>query len=96
MKDNRLAENLDTLIHDVKECKYSLEMLLASIGPDVLHMDESKVDWPSIFNSLRIISTNLISISKSVRDKKEALLRTSVVLPIGFSEDVDPELQVIF
>ena len=69
-------------------------MLLASIGPDMLHTIETKSDWQSIFNSLRIVSTNLISISKSIRDKKEALLRTSVVLPIAFSEDVDPELQV--
>lgn len=60
------------------------------------HLDESKMvaDWPAIFNSLRIASTNFISISKSVRDKKEFVLKTSLVLPLQFSEDVDPELQV--
>jgi hypothetical protein len=89
------AESLDTLIHDVKECKYSLEMLLATIGGDMMHVPEMhKADWPTIFNNLRIVSTNLISISKSIRDKKEFLLKMSVVLPTKFSEDVDPELQV--
>jgi hypothetical protein len=70
-------------------------MLLSNLGGDMMHFDEMhKADWPTIFNNLRIVSTNLISISKSIRDKKEFLLRTSVVLPIKFSEDVDPELQV--
>ena len=69
-------------------------MLLANLGSDMMHLDENKADWPMIFNNLRIVSTNLISISKSIRDKKEVLLRTSVVLPVKFSEDVNQELQV--
>ena len=91
--EGRTVDHLETVIHDVKECKYSLEMLMNILGAEMMNLDENKADWQTIFNNLRIASTNLISISKSIKDKKEMLLKTSVVLPINFSEDVDLELQ---
>jgi hypothetical protein len=57
---------------------------------------ENKLDWPTTLNSLRMISANLISISKFIRDKREILLKTSVVVPKYFSEDIDQELKVYF
>lgn len=92
--DNKITDNLDVLIHDIKECKYSLEMLLMNLGNDEQIIAENKVDWPFVLNNLRIASTNLISISKFLKDKREVLLKTSILMPKFFSEDVDPELKV--
>ena len=51
-------------------------------------------DWPAILNSLRIVSTNLISISKLVRDKRDIMFKSLVLLPKLCSEDVDHHIQV--
>ncbi|CAF0857453.1 unnamed protein product [Brachionus calyciflorus] len=95
--ETKINDSLDVLIHDLKECKYSLEVLLMNLGNDEQRLAYNETDWLSILNSLRIASTNLISISNFFkylnRDKREASIRTSVVLPKAYSEEVDPELQ---
>ncbi|RNA32977.1 mediator of RNA polymerase II transcription subunit 8 [Brachionus plicatilis] len=95
--DQKVNDNLDSLIHDLKECKYSLEHLLVNLGNDEQRLAYNEVDWLSILNSLRIASTNLISISNFFkhlnREKRDFSLKTSVVLPKVYSEEVDPELQ---
>lgn len=95
--DPKINDNLDVLIHDLKECKYSLEILLSNLGNDEQLLAYNKVNWLSILSSLRIASTNLISISNFFkylnREKRDFSLKTSVVLPKAYSEEVDPELQ---
>lgn len=105
MKDSaKLSENLDSLIHDLRLCKQSMEMLLSNlVEPEAMNY-EKKVDWPTVLNSLRIISTNLISISNFLRDKSDRrddnkrelllALKTSIVVPKHYSEEVNPELRV--
>ena len=68
-------------------------MLLAKIENEQFLL-ENQTDWTTILNSLRIVSTNLISISKFIKDKKEMTLKTYILVPKQFSEDVDPELKV--
>ena len=69
-------------------------MLLVKIENEQFLL-ENQTDWTMILNSLRIVSTNLISISKFIKDKKEMTLKTYILVPKQFSEDVDPELKVI-
>ena len=69
-------------------------MLLVKIENEQFLL-ENQTDWTMILNSLRIVSTNLISISKFIKDKKEMTLKTYILVPKMFSEEVDPELKVI-
>ena len=69
-------------------------MLLVKIENEQFLL-ENQTDWTMILNSLRIVSTNLISISKFIKDKKEMNLKTYILVPKMFSEEVDPELKVI-
>lgn len=95
--DQKINDNLEILIHDLKKCKYSLELLLVNLGNDEQRLAYNEVDWLSILSSLRIASTNLISVSNFFkflnREKRDFSLKTSVVLPKAYSEEVDPELQ---
>ena len=79
--EGKITENLDILIHDVNECKNSLELLLSKIGSD--QSIENQLDWPLILNNLRIVSTNLISITKSIKDKKDSILIVLLVILIN-------------
>ena len=90
IKDNKILENLDTLIHDVHECKNSLELLLFKIGSD--QSIDNGLDWPLILNNLRIVSTNLISITKFIKDKKDA--KSSIIWPKKISEEIDLSIKV--
>jgi hypothetical protein len=85
--EGKIIENLDILIHDVNECRNSLELLLSKIGSE--QSIENQLDWPLILNNLRIVSTNLISITKSIKDKKDSILKSSILLPKHFSEEID-------
>ena len=86
-------ESLDTLIKDIQECKSSLEMLLMKIGYNEFALHANQTDWLTLLNSMRIVSTDLISISKFIKDKKELMLKACILVPKQFSEDVDPELK---
>ena len=52
------------------------------------------IDWPVILNSLRIVSTNLITITKFIKDRKDIMFKSIILLPKFFSEDVDLEIKV--
>lgn len=77
---------------------------MANLVEQEAAIGERKVDWPTILNSLKIISANLISISNSLRDKsdkrddhkRELLfgLKTSILFPKHYSEDVYADLKV--
>lgn len=69
-------------------------MLLGKIENEQFLL-ENQTDWTTILNSLRIVSTNLISISKFIKDKKDMTLKTYILVPKHFSEDVDAELKVL-
>ncbi len=64
------------------------------IGYSEMALHENQLDWLTLLNSMRIVSTDLISISKFIRDKKELMLKSCILVPKQFSEDVDPELKV--
>ena len=87
-------ENIDTLIHDLKECKNSLEQLLLRIGHAISQPSDPQLDWPHILINLRIVSTNLILITKYIKEKRDPLLKSSVIVPKYFSEDVDNSIKV--
>ena len=57
-------------------------------------LHENQTDWLTLLNSMRIVSTDLISISKFIRDKKELMLKSCILVPKQFSEDVDQDLKV--
>ena len=61
-------------------------MLLVKIENEQFLL-ENQTDWTMILNSLRIVSTNLISISKFIKDKKEMTLKTYILVPKMFSEE---------
>lgn len=91
--DSKNADSLDSLLHDIRGCKYSLENILMSLTEEDHMIAENRNDWITILNKLRIASTNLISISKFIKDKRDTMNKTSILVPKHFSEDVDPELQ---
>jgi len=64
------------------------------IGYSEMALNENQLDWLTLLNSMRIVSTDLVSISKFIRDKKELMLKSCILVPKQFSEDVDPELKV--
>jgi hypothetical protein len=70
-------------------------MLLMKIGYNESALHENQTDWLTILNSMRIVSTDLISISKFIKDKKEMMLKSCILVPKQFSEDIDIELKVI-
>ena len=82
------------MIRDIQACKSSLDMLLAKIENEQF-LFENQTDWTNILNNLKIVSTYLISISKFIKDKREMTLKTYILVPKQFSEEVDPELKVI-
>lgn len=83
---------MDTLIRDIQECKNSLETLLSKLNEMALY--ENQTDWLTILNSMRIVSTDLISISKFIKDKRELMLKSCILVPKQFSEDIDTDLKV--
>lgn len=92
-KEAKSVENIDKLIHDIQQCKSSLDMLLIKIENEQFLL-ENQTDWTTIMNSLKIVSSYFISICKFIRDKREMTLKTYILVPKHFSEDVDPELKV--
>ena len=54
-------------------------------------INENKLDWRTILNNLKIISTNLTSILKSIKEKKE--LRTQMIVPKVCSDNLDNSLK---
>ena len=65
------------------------------LGPNESQLVSNNLDWPTILNSFGIISSDLIAINKMIKEKNCKDLKNFVFVPRMFSEDVDPNLQVI-
>ena len=54
-------------------------------------INDNQLDWRTILNNLRIISTNLTSILKVIKEKKD--LRTQMIVPKVCFDSLDTHLQ---
>ena len=94
-KDDRKANtNLETIISNLTQCKMHLESLLDKFGANETNLLTNNLDWPTILSSFGIISSDMISVNKLLKEKSCKDLKNCVFVPQSFSEDVDPDLQV--
>ncbi len=90
----KIPSNIDRLKLDINECKRHLESLLEKLSQTEIQYLNNATDWPTLLNSFAILSSDLITISKVLKDKNAINLKNSVFVPKSFSEDVDQLLQV--
>lgn len=94
-KKQQQQNNLAPIIHDIAECKSHLEGLLEKLGPNEYSLASGTLDWPTVLGVLGILSSDMIKISKFMREKQAFNLKNTVFVPKAFSEDIDPQLQSI-
>lgn len=82
------------MINHIEQCKIHLEILLEKLGVNETQLLSNNLDWPAISASFSIISSDMIAINKSLKEKSCYSLKSCVFVPKVFSEDVDQNLQV--
>jgi len=69
-RDERKMGNLESIIHDLKDLKTDIENLLEKLGQNEYQLITNQLDWPTILNSMAILSSDMIKINKLLREKK--------------------------
>lgn len=88
-KEKKQLDNaLDALIQRVQDMKNSIAAFLAKLENEYQHMN-----WPSILDNFALLSGQLNSLGRLLKNDKIPPLRSHILLPLCLSPDRDPELE---
>lgn len=89
-EEKQLEHTLESLIQRVQDIKNSIANLLVK-----LENEYTILQWPSMLDNFALLSGQLNTLGKLLRNEKVPPLRNSILLPIALSGDRDPELEKV-
>nr|SVE93387.1 EOG090X0JK2 [Moina brachiata] len=87
-EERQLEAALEALLQRMNDLKASIHSLIVKI-----EIEHATLNWPSVLDSYAVISGQMNSLLKVMKNDKTPLLRNFVVLPLLLSPDPDEELR---
>ncbi|XP_056017981.1 mediator of RNA polymerase II transcription subunit 8-B-like [Ostrea edulis] len=89
-EEKQLEHTVESLIQRVQDIKNSIANFLLK-----LENEYNTLHWPTVLDNFALLSGQLNTLGKLLRNEKVPPLRNSILLPIALSGDRDPELEKI-
>nr|SVE92781.1 EOG090X0JK2 [Megafenestra aurita] len=87
-EEKQLEAALEALLQRINDLKTSIRTLLFR-----LENEYASLSWPSVLDSYAVISGQMNTLLKVMKNDKTPLLRNLIVLPLVLSPDADEELK---
>ncbi|KAK3584908.1 hypothetical protein CHS0354_021781 [Potamilus streckersoni] len=87
-EEKQLEQSLEGLIQRVQELKNAIQMFLFK-----LEHEYETLNWPSVLDNFALLSGQLNSLGRLLKNDKVPALRNHVFLPLVLSPDRDAELE---
>ncbi|KAG8555030.1 hypothetical protein GDO81_017555, partial [Engystomops pustulosus] len=88
-EEKQLETSLETLIAQVADLKNSLGGFIYKLENEYEHLT-----WPSVLDSFALLSGQLNTLNKVLKNEKTPLLKNQVIIPLVLSPDRDEEVTV--
>ncbi|XP_061191112.1 mediator of RNA polymerase II transcription subunit 8-A-like, partial [Saccostrea echinata] len=89
-EEKQLEQTVESLIQRVQDIKNSIANFLLK-----LENEYNTLQWPTMLDNFALLSGQLNTLGKLLRNEKVPPLRNSVLLPIALSGDRDQELEKV-
>ncbi|XP_064415503.1 mediator of RNA polymerase II transcription subunit 8 isoform X2 [Latimeria chalumnae] len=86
-EEKQLETSIDALITRVGDLKNALASFISK-----LENEYDRLTWPSVLDSFALLSGQLNTLNKLLKNEKTPLLRNQVIIPLLLSPDRDEEL----
>ncbi|XP_048394772.1 mediator of RNA polymerase II transcription subunit 8 isoform X1 [Stegostoma tigrinum] len=86
-EEKQLEASLDAIISRVADLKSSLAAFILK-----LENEFERMNWPSVLDNFALVSGQLNTLNKLLKNEKTPLLRNQVIIPLLLSPDRDDEL----
>ncbi|XP_069083905.1 mediator of RNA polymerase II transcription subunit 8 isoform X2 [Pleurodeles waltl] len=86
-EEKQLENSIDVLINQVGDLKKSLASFIYKLENEYEHLT-----WPSVLDSFALLSGQLSTLNKMLKNDKTPLLRNQVIIPLILSPDRDEEI----
>ncbi|KAM7439437.1 mediator of RNA polymerase II transcription subunit 8 [Porites harrisoni] len=87
MQDEKLLEvSLEAVSSRVQELKESIQAFLVKL-------EHEQMNWPSILDNYALLSGQVNTLTKLLKNEKTPSLRNLVLLPLLVQQEVDPDIQ---
>ncbi|XP_042190767.1 mediator of RNA polymerase II transcription subunit 8 isoform X2 [Callorhinchus milii] len=86
-EEKQLEASVDTIISRVADLKSSLASFIHK-----LENEYERLNWPSVLDNFALVSGQLNTLNKLLRNEKTPLLRNQVIIPLLLCPDRDDEL----
>ncbi|MBN3289688.1 MED8 polymerase, partial [Polypterus senegalus] len=86
-EEKQLETSIDALITRVAHLKASLQSFIIK-----LETEYDRLTWPSVLDNFALLSGQLNTINKLLRNEKTPAFRNQVIIPLLLSQDRDEEL----
>ncbi|XP_068095555.1 mediator of RNA polymerase II transcription subunit 8-B-like isoform X4 [Hyperolius riggenbachi] len=86
-EEKQLESSLDTLIGQVSDIKNSLAAFIYK-----LENEYERLTWPSVLDNFALLSGQLNTLNKVLKNDKTPLLKNQVIIPLLLSPDRDEEI----
>ncbi|XP_071984553.1 mediator of RNA polymerase II transcription subunit 8 [Engystomops pustulosus] len=86
-EEKQLETSLETLIAQVADLKNSLGGFIYKLENEYEHLT-----WPSVLDSFALLSGQLNTLNKVLKNEKTPLLKNQVIIPLVLSPDRDEEV----
>ncbi|XP_069498536.1 mediator of RNA polymerase II transcription subunit 8 [Ambystoma mexicanum] len=86
-EEKQLESSIDVLINQVGDLKKSLASFIYKLENEYEHLT-----WPSVLDSFALLSGQLSTLNKVLKNDKTPLLRNQVIIPLILSPDRDEEI----
>ncbi|XP_030044835.1 mediator of RNA polymerase II transcription subunit 8-like, partial [Microcaecilia unicolor] len=86
-EEKQLELSIDALINQVADLKNSLASFIYK-----LENEYERLTWPSVLDSFALLSGQLNTLNKVLKNEKTPLLRNQVLIPLILTPDRDDEI----
>lgn len=86
-EEKQLESSLETLIGQVSDIKNSLAAFIHK-----LENEYERLTWPSVLDNFALLSGQLSTLNKVLKNEKMPLLKNQVIIPLLLSPDRDEEI----
>ncbi|XP_075688779.1 mediator of RNA polymerase II transcription subunit 8 [Rhinoderma darwinii] len=86
-EEKQLESSLETLISQVSDLKSSLAGFIYK-----LENEYDRLTWPSVLDSFALLSGQLNTLNKVLKNEKTPLMKNQVIIPLLLSPDRDEEI----